>query len=67
MKLDTEDKILLLRSKWSDLGASTDENATDLIYSFLCVCLFGPFGLQVILKLDSNRFKQWTKFDTTCE
>lgn len=65
--MDTENKILLLRSKWSDLGASTDENARDLIYPLLCACLFGPFLLQVVLKLDSNRFKQWMKFDTTWE
>lgn len=63
MKLDTRDKTVSLRSKWSDLGVYTDEpDASNLRHPLLWVGLFRPFWLQVIenlIQADLNNGGHW--------
>lgn len=50
--MDTRDKIVSLRSKWSDLGVYTDEtDAANVRQPLLWVDLFRPIWLQVIENL----------------
>lgn len=51
--MDTQDKIVSLRSEWSDLGVYPDEtNATNLRYPLLCVY---PLTLFIASNINLNQ------------